>query len=162
MKTCPASTTPTLQDSNSSLAELEVDTADAASPVANQAEPAEAHQQLECVKDAGHDDLFQAQCSTSHASREIQSRQTQVAEADGKPVMSEGHIQATLQKVDAQAVNAQNRYQLIRSVQGAWPLQSIRLLLPLQCLNNPEAAVNAVIWQFQRFAVICRFLPTRA
>ncbi len=121
LENSPASTFPMLQDSNSSLAKIEV-----VSPAANQAESTEAHQQLECVKDAGHDDLFQAQRSTSPASQKPQSRQAEVAEADGTPVLSEGHIQATLQKVDVQAANAQNKYQLIRSVQGAWHLQSIR------------------------------------
>ena len=114
-----------LQDSNSSLAKFEVDTANAASPAANQAQSTEAHQHLESVKDGGHDDLSQAQRSTSHASQQTQSRQAQVAQADGTLVLSEGHIQATLRKVDAQAANAQNRYQLIRSVQGAWHLQSV-------------------------------------
>ncbi len=139
-----------LQDSNSSLAKLEIDTTNAVPP-ANQAESTEALQQLESVKDAGHDDLFQAECSTSHASQETQSRQAEVAEADGTPVASEGHIQATLHKVDAQAANAQNRYQPIRSMA---PSKRHRLLLPLQCPNNTESAANAVIWQFQTFAVI--------
>ena len=112
-----------LQDSNSSLAK--VDTANATSPAANQAESTEAHQHLESVKDGGHDDLCQAQRSTSHASQKTQSRQAQVAEAHGTLVLSEGHIEATLHKVDVQAANAQNRYQLIRSVQGARHLQSV-------------------------------------
>ncbi len=113
-----------LQDSNSSLAKLEGDTADVVSPAAHQAEPTGSQQQLECVKDVGRDDLMKAERSTSHASQETQSRQAQVAEADGNPVMSEGHVQATLQKIDVHA-NAQNRYPLIRSVQGAWHLQSV-------------------------------------
>lgn len=106
-----------LQDSSSSLAKLEVGTADVVSPAANQAEPTEAQQQVECLKDAGRDDLFQAERSTSRASQETQSRQAEVAEADGTPVLSEGHIQATLHKIDAQAANAQNRYHLMPHVQ---------------------------------------------
>lgn len=154
LETYLASTPPMLQDSNSSLAKFEVDTAIGASPAANQAEPSEVHQQLECVKDAGHDDLFQAQPSTSHDSQETPSRQAQVADAEATPVVSEGHIQATLQKVEVQA-NAPNRYQLMRSEHGARHLQNVRRLY--HC-NNPEAAVNPVIRPFQIFAVIYCFL----
>lgn len=140
------------------MAKLEIDTANAAPP-ANQAESTEALQQLESVKDAGHDDLFHAESSTSHASPETQSNQAEVAEADGTHVLCEGHIQATLHKVDAQAANAQNRYQLIRSMA---PSKCHRLPLPLQFPTNTEAAVNAVSQQIQTYAVICCFLLFKA
>ncbi|KAL0042381.1 hypothetical protein WJX77_010775 [Trebouxia sp. C0004] len=99
------------QDSNRGLVKLEGDTADVASPAANQTEPTEAHQQLECVKDAEHDDLFQAQRSTSHVSQDAQSKQVQAAEANGTPVTSEGYVQATVQKVDMHA-NTQDRWSI--------------------------------------------------